>query len=192
VTIGGTNGAYIVTFDVSTATISSLTIEGGNGTNHVTTLRMTAGATLSIQGGLTLFKKDSPAAIDGAGTISVGGAITFGGTGAEGTITAGTDTTGGVLELTGAGFVSSPFTFVIGTVQPSTLNFNLAGGVSLATAIAINNANQTLEIGQFGILSPIFEEHALLGGKFFGGEPVPVLAPQLGASPERREPSSTS
>ena len=37
---------------------------------------MTAGNTLNIQGGVTLFKKDSPAAIDGAGTISVGGGIT--------------------------------------------------------------------------------------------------------------------
>ena len=75
-TIGGSNSAYVVTFNVPSATISSLTIEGGNGANHVTTLRMTAGNTLNIQGGVTLFKKDSPAAIDGAGTISVGGGIT--------------------------------------------------------------------------------------------------------------------
>ena len=31
VTIGGSNSAYIVTFDVPIATLSSLTIEGGNG-----------------------------------------------------------------------------------------------------------------------------------------------------------------
>ena len=31
VTIGGSNSTYVVTFDVSTATISSLDIEGGNG-----------------------------------------------------------------------------------------------------------------------------------------------------------------
>jgi hypothetical protein len=40
---------------------------------------MTAGNTLNVQGGVTLRKNDSPAAIDGAGTISVSGAITFAG-----------------------------------------------------------------------------------------------------------------
>ena len=54
VTIGGTNSAYVVTFDVPSATISSLTIDGGNGPNHLTTLRMTAGNVLNIQGGVTL------------------------------------------------------------------------------------------------------------------------------------------
>jgi hypothetical protein len=101
VTIGASNSAYVVTFDVPSATISSLTIEGGNGTPHDTILQMTADNTLIIQGGVTLFKKDSNAAIDGAGTISVGGGITAAGaTASEGFITAGTDTTGGVLDLT--------------------------------------------------------------------------------------------
>ena len=139
VTIGGSNSAYVVTFDVPSATLSSLTIEGGNGANHVTTLRMTAGDTLNIQGGVTLLKKDSPAAIDGAGTISVSGGITATGgrLGSEGTITAGTDTTGGVLDLTGTGFITSPFVFAIGTAAPTTLEFNLAGGVVSPTAIII-------------------------------------------------------
>ena len=75
-TIGASNSAYVVTFDVPSATISSLTIEGGNGPNHLTTLRMTAGNALNIQGGVTLLKKDTPAAIDGAGTISVSGGVT--------------------------------------------------------------------------------------------------------------------
>jgi hypothetical protein len=39
VTIGASNSTYVVTFDVSSATISSLTIEGGNGGSQVTTLR---------------------------------------------------------------------------------------------------------------------------------------------------------
>jgi hypothetical protein len=154
VTIGASNTTYVVTFNVPTATISSLTIEGGNGANHFTTLRMTAGSTLDIQGGITLLKTDSPAAIDGAGTISVSGGITaLGPTGSEGTITAGTDTTGGVLELTGAGFINSPFVFAVGTAAPTTLEFNLAGSALSPTAITIDNVNQTLEIGPLGALN---------------------------------------
>ena len=71
----------------------------------------------------------------------------------EGIITAGTDTTGGVLDLTGTGFITSPFVFAIGTAAPTTLEFNLAGGVLATTAITINNVNQTLEIGPLGSLS---------------------------------------
>ena len=155
VTIGASNSAFVVTFNVPSATISSLTVEGGNGTNHATILRMTAGSSLNIQGGVTLLKKDSNATIDGAGTISVSGGITAlgGTTPTEGIITAGTDTTGGVLELTGSGFVSSPFVFAIGTAAPSTLEFNLVGGVLASAAITINNVNQTLEIGPSGSLS---------------------------------------
>jgi Hint domain len=153
VTIGASNSAYVVTFDVPSATISSLTIEGGNGTPHDTILQMTADNTLIIQGGVTLFKKDSNAAIDGAGTISVGGGITAAGaTASEGFITAGTDTTGGVLDLTGTGFITTPFVFSIGTAAPSTLEFDLQGGVSSTTAITINNVNQTLEVGPSGAL----------------------------------------
>ena len=154
VTIGASNTAYVVTFDVPSATISSLTIEGGNGGNHFTTLRMTAGNTLNIQGGVTLLKKDSPAAVDGAGTISVSAGITATGPiGSEGTISAGTDTTGGVLELTGAGSITSPFVFAVGTAAPTTLEFNLAGGALSPTAITIDNVNQTLEIGPSGVVN---------------------------------------
>jgi hypothetical protein len=153
VTIGSSNSAFVVTFNVPTATLSSLTVEGGNGGSQVTTLRMTAGDRLTILGGVTLLKKGSPAAIDGAGIISVGGAISFAGGPTEGTITAGTDTTGGVLALTGTGFVTSPFVFAIGTAAPSTLEFDLAGGVVTPNTITINNVNQTLEIGPLGSLS---------------------------------------
>jgi hypothetical protein len=73
VTIGASNGAFVVTFDVSTATISCLTLEGGNGTNHMTALRMTAGDTLIIQGGATFLKKDSPAGVDGGQSRSCAG-----------------------------------------------------------------------------------------------------------------------
>jgi hypothetical protein len=73
---------------------------------------MTAGDTLNIQGGITLLKKGSPAANDGAGTISVSGGITAtGATGSEGTIAAGTDTTGGVLDLTGIGIITTRLCF---------------------------------------------------------------------------------
>jgi hypothetical protein len=131
---------------------------------------MTAGDTLNIQGGVTLLKKDSHAAIDGAGTISVSGGITAtGGTPTEGTITAGTDTTGGVLDLTGTGFVSSPFVFAIGTAAPTTLEFNLAGGVISAAAITINNVNQTLEVGPLGTLSIGATQNVTNGTIVMGG-----------------------
>ena len=154
VTIGASNSAYIVTFDVPSATLSSLTIVGGNGTPHATILRMTADDTLSILGGVTLRKQDSNAGIDGAGTIVVGGSITLAGsTPSEGTITAGTDTTGGVLDLTGTGFITSPFVFAIGTFAPSTLEFDMGGGVVTPGAITINNVNQTLEVGPTGTVA---------------------------------------
>ena len=154
VTIGASNSAFVVTFNVPSATLSSLTIEGGNGGSHETILRMTADSTLIIQGGVTFLKKDLPAAVDGVGTISVGGGIVATGpTGSEGTITAGTDTDGGVLKLTGAGSITSPFVFAIGTVAPTTLEFDLGGGAIMPGAITINNVNQTLEIGPSGILS---------------------------------------
>ena len=150
VAIDGTNGAYIVTVNVS-ATLSSLAIEGGKGTNSVTTLRMLAGNTLTILGSVELRKQDEPAAIDGAGTILVSTGITAtGAIGSEGKITAGTDTTGGVLELTGDGFISSPFIFAIGTTAPTTLEFNMKGGVITPFAITIDDANQTLEVGPLG------------------------------------------
>jgi hypothetical protein len=117
---------------------------------------MTADDTLIIQGGVTLFKKDSNAAIDGAETISAGGGITAivtGGTPTEGFITAGTDTTGGVLDLTGTGFITSPFLFSIGTAAPSTLEFDMGGGVITPGAITINNVNQTLEVGPSGTVA---------------------------------------
>ena len=43
--------------------------------------------------------------------------------------------------------------FAIGTAAPTTLEFNLAGGVISAAAITINNVNQTLEVGPLGTLS---------------------------------------
>jgi hypothetical protein len=163
VTIGGSNSTYVVIFDVSTATISSLDIEGGNGSNHFTTLRMTAGATLNILGGVTLLKKDTPAAIDGAGRIAVAGAVTALGAGSVGLITAGTATSGGVLDLTGTGFITSPFVFAIGTAGPTTLEFDLSGGVVTSTAITINNINQTLEIGPSGSLTIQADQNVTLG-----------------------------
>ena len=154
VTIGSSNSAYIVTFNVLSATIGSLEIDGGSGANHQTILQMTTGDTLNIQGGVTLLKKDSNAEIDGAGTISLTGQVVATGSNpVDGRVTAGTATTGGVLDLTGTGSVSSNIVFNIGTAAPSTLELDLSGGVTATGAISINNANQTLEIGPMGALT---------------------------------------
>ena len=66
-----------------------------------------------------------------------------------GTIEAGTASTGGTLDLTGAGVFASFGTgdLAIGTAAPTTLEFDLAGGADTASAISITNANQTLEVG---------------------------------------------
>ncbi len=171
VTIGSTNSAYIVTFNVLSATISSLTIEGGGGTNHSTTLQMTAGDTLNINGGVTLLKNDSNAAIDGAGTIFVAGLVTATGSGPplDGTVTAGTAATGGVLELTGTGSVSSTIAFAIGTAAPTTLEIDLTGGATSTGAISINSVNQTLEIGSAGAFSISATQNVTGGTIVMGG-----------------------
>ena len=83
---------------------------------------------------------------------SAAGSPLLAGPATAGTITAGTDTTGGVLDLTGTGFITSPFVFAIGTAAPTTLEFDLAGGVVTSAAITINNVNQTLEIGPSGLI----------------------------------------
>jgi hypothetical protein len=170
VTIGGSNSAYIVTFNVLSATIGSLEIDGGNGANHQTILQMTAGDTLNIVGGVTLLKKDSNGEIDGAGTISATGQIVAtGSTAVEGTVTAGTDTTGGVLDLTGTGSAASNIVFAIGTAAPSTLELNLSGGVAATGAISINNVNQTLEIGPVGAVAISATQNVTNGTILMGG-----------------------
>ena len=64
--------------------------------------------------------------------------------------------------------------FAIGTAAPSTLEFDLEGGVVATTAIIINNVNQTLEIGPSGSLSMGATENVtngtilMAGGKLTG------------------------
>ena len=66
-----------------------------------------------------------------------------------GTIEAGTASTGGTLDLTGAGVLASFGTgdLAIGNAAPTTLEIDLAGGADTASAISITDANQTLEVG---------------------------------------------
>ena len=87
---------------------------------------------------------DPRSTIDGAGTISAGELI-----GNIGTISAGTDSTGGTLDLTGAGVLASFATgnLAIGDAAPTTLEIDHAGGADSASALSITDANQTLEVG---------------------------------------------
>ena len=160
VTIGAST-SFVVTFNVLSASIDSLEIDGGAGPQNSTTLELQGDNTLTIEGSLTFLLDESDAVIDGSGTINLqGGQVGTqvspdftGVTPTPGTVMAGTDTTGGILDLTGAGSISGSIVFAIGTAAPSTLLFDLAGGVLATAAITINNVNQTLEVGPSGSLS---------------------------------------
>jgi hypothetical protein len=162
VTIGANiiDSPYTVTFNVPSASIGSLEIEGGIGARNATTLELEGGNTLTIQGGLTLLLNETSAGIDGSGTIvlsggQIGTAVSpsFPGvTPASGTITAGTDKTGGILDLAGTGSISGGIEFAIGTFAPTTLELNLAGSIVTTVGIKIDNDNQTLKIGPSGQL----------------------------------------
>ena len=129
---------YVVTFNVTSASLDSLSVASSTAT---TTLQMTTGDTLIAN---VVELVDPRSTIDGAGTISAGDLI-----GNIGTIEAGTASTGGTLDLTGAGVLASFGTgdLAIGDAAPTTLEFDLAGGADTASAISITNANQTLEVG---------------------------------------------
>ena len=156
VTIGANlslgNSAYTVTFNVLSATIDALEIDGGIGASNSTTLELQAGNTLTILGGgITFVLNEASAVIDGSGTIDlVGGLVNATGLGPNpGTFMAGTGTTGGILDLAGTGSIpgSASIVFAIGTAAPSTLQFDLTGTVVATEEITIDDANQTLEVG---------------------------------------------
>jgi hypothetical protein len=145
VTIGfgsSTSSTFTVTEDALNALASTLKIDGDTqGGAHSVTLSM-VGNTLTV--GTTILLNNDQSIINGNGTISAGGAIS-----GSGTITA----TGGVLDLTGAGSLSSGPVLTIGTAAGSTLEINLTGGATSAGAISITNSNQTLEVGPSGSLT---------------------------------------
>ncbi len=170
------NSAYTVTFNVLNATVGSLEIDGGIGAANSTTLELQDNNTLTILagGGVTFVLNELSAIIDGSGTINLlGGNVSTTGLGpAPGTFMAGTDKTGGILDLAGTGSItgSSSIVFAIGTAKASTLEFNLAGGVVATEAITIDNANQTLEIGASGTLDIKARQNVTLGRiKMSGG-----------------------
>ena len=155
VTIGASNGAYVVTFDVRVRPLVPSPSREGTARTHETILRMTAGDTLNILGGVTLSQEGLSCChrwcrnhFGRRRDHRSGGRPV-----PRGQSQPARTQTGGVLELTGAGFITTPFVFAIGTAAPTTLEFNLAGGVISPTAITINNVNQTLEIGPLGSLS---------------------------------------
>jgi Hint domain len=156
VTIGANislgNSAYTVTFNVLSATIGSLEIDGGIGASNSTTLEMQAGNTLTISGGgITFVLNEASAVIDGSGTLNLqGGLVNATGLGAgPGTFMAGTGTTGGILDVAGTGSIpgSSSIVFAISSAAPSTLEFDTTGTVVATEEITIDDANQTLEVG---------------------------------------------
>ena len=123
---------------------------------------------------------EASAVIDGSGTIDLeGGLISTqastrfpGGILAKGLFMAGTDTTGGILDLAGTGSIpgSSSIVFAISTAAPSTLRFDLAGTVVSTEEITIDNANQTLEVGRFATLDINARENVIGGTiKMSGG-----------------------
>ena len=83
-----------------------------------------------------------------------------------GTITAGTGSSGGTLDVIGT--IASVIVLAIGTVVASDLKID--GTATSAAAITLNNANQTLEIGTAGSLT-IGAAQSVTGGtvKMDGG-----------------------
>ncbi|MGH9548015.1 MAG: DUF4347 domain-containing protein, partial [Terriglobales bacterium] len=152
VLIGGSS-TYTLSMNVAaTPNLNSVTISDGGATLAVgtstlnvagtssTAINVTAGhitiagGKISDAGGLAL---GSSASLKGSGTVA---ALLSGG----GTVTA----SGGVLDLTGT--VSSGLTLAINSAVASDLKID---GTATATTIAINSANQTLEIGATGSLT---------------------------------------
>jgi hypothetical protein len=136
---GSNSNTFTVTEDAATATASTLKIDGDAlGGNNPVTLSMVGNA-LTV--GTTVVLNNDQSKISGFGTLSAGGAIS-----GSGTITA----TGGLLDLTGAGSLSSGPVLTIGTAVGSTLEIDLAGAATSANPITINSAAQTLEVGPSG------------------------------------------
>ena len=141
VTIGSAadSGNVLVTQDTSIA-VNGLTLSAPTAGGFTTTLALTPGGALSVAGAIHL---GNNTIVNGTGTLVANGAIT------GGTIAA----SSGLLALSGTGRIASGATSLsIGTLAPSTLSLNLSGGVTVG-AIAINSANQILEIGAAGALT---------------------------------------
>ena len=134
-------GNVVVNEDITFVEIYSLTMAAkpGNGKNsNTTTLALTSGATLTVDGTISL---GTNTIIDGTGTLTANGAISGGGA-----IIA----SSGTLSLSGTGSIASGGAVLsIGTTVQSTLELNLSGGITTG-AISVNNANQILEIGPNG------------------------------------------
>ena len=121
--------------------------------NHLTTLRMTGRQFAEHPGRRHTPQEDSPAAIDGAGTISVSGGIIALWPGRfRGHNQSRHGHNRRRPRLTGAGFITSPFVFAIGTARQPRWNSTWRAVSVTPTAITIENVNQTLEIGPLGAL----------------------------------------
>jgi large repetitive protein len=147
---GGAFNAGALTLGKDTAVPRTLTLSGGvtTVTNTTTISAATAvggskvimsGASLAALGGISFTGASDRGTLSGNGTVS-GGAIS-----GLGTITA----SGGTLDIGNA--ISSGPTLTIGTTANSDLK--LDNVATAASAITINNTNQTLEIGARGALT---------------------------------------
>jgi hypothetical protein len=133
------NNVVVTIGSGETISIANVTITGNTGHSRAATLQMSGGS-LTTSGAVTLSNSDS--AISGYGTIdATTGFVRSGGTP---TIQA----SGGVLDLTGN--ITTSIALSINSGSASTLK--LESTVS-QSSIAINNANQTLEIGSSGSLT---------------------------------------
>ena len=144
-TIGSASQANAFTLTVDTAALAtSITMNGNPASSRFTTLTLTAGNSLATSGAITFNGTAATNVINGAGTLNAGTGIT-----GTGTLLAGTATSGGTLDVFGS--IATGVVLSIGTAAASDLM--IAGVATSAATIAINNANQTLEIGPAGNLT---------------------------------------
>src|ERR1700722_13376893 len=144
-TIGNATQATAFTLTVDTAALAaSKTMNGNPASSRFTTLTLTAGNSLATSGAITFDGTAATNVINGAGTLNAGTGIT-----GTGTLLAGTATSGGTLDVFGS--IATGVVLSIGTAAASDLM--IEGVATSAATIAINNANQTLEIGPAGNLT---------------------------------------
>ena len=155
-----TGSASVLEFS-GTATTGAISINNANQTLQVGPAgNLAISAAESITNGKILM---SGGTLNDASGVTIGSGATLSGQGTvtanlagSGTITA----SGGTLTL--SGMVSSGPAFTIDTVSASDLKFT--GTATATSAIAINNANQTLEIGSGGNLT-ISAAESITNGK---------------------------
>jgi hypothetical protein len=119
------------TLNVTGTAASAITLAGAGSAITV------AGGTINDSGGVSLA---AGSVLSGSGTLAIAG--TYSGTG---TLTA----TGGTLAISGT--IASGVVMTIGSASAS--NLTILGTATSAAAIAIDNANQTLQIGAGGNLT---------------------------------------